>query len=443
MSTYYIPVPYGPKKRKQRINFIIARGGGSFLLPNGMIEEAISIMKKNGVKIKLKGKYDKLPYRKPSLPGITFRKDQMRLIKAAVTSEWQRGILVAPTGTGKTVLAAGIISAVYPESKILFLAHTTDLVRQFYEELLKWGFDKKEISILSGADYSFKPITCTTIQKLSRIPEEEWKDEFDCVLIDEGHHVSKVQGSYGNFLTSSNARMRIGFTATMPEDQENLMTMHALIGPVLEEVTMKEAADEGMIVMPTVHFLTYKPPLKDYDLRSYADVYDRYVVKNGRRNDLILDLAEKYVAEGKAVLIGVKLVEHLAILVEKAKRRDLQIYGAQGKTSKDERKEIIEHMKSGKYMCAIATKIFSEGVNIPKLSIIINGAAGKSPIENLQRPGRGTRTFDGKDELLFFDFVDPLRYLAEHSCERMKLYSEQGWKITVSEPFVSGILERG
>ncbi len=262
------------------------------------------------------------------------------------------------------------------------------------------------------------------------------------ILVHNCHHVSSLSGTYGKALLASSAKMRIAVTATLPEEQESKMALHALIGPVLEEVTMKEAADKGMLVLPTVHFLTYKPPLKDYDLRSYTDVYDRYVTRNGRRNDLILDLVEKHIAEKKGVLIGVKQIVHLQILVEKAERRGIKIYGAQGKTPKDERLEIINKMKSGEYLCAVATKVWSEGINIPKLEIIINAAAGKSPIENLQRPGRGTRNIEGKSELLFYDFIDPLRYLAEHSCERMKIYSEQGWKITVSEPFVSGILSK-
>ncbi len=188
MDTYYISVPYGPKKRKQRMKFVIGRHNGKFLLPTAMIPDAIAILKKNGIKVTVKDKYESIPYKKPEIPGLTFRKDQIRLIKAAVTSEWQRGVLVAPTGTGKTVIVGGIIKAIYPKAKILFLAHTTDLVQQFASELLKWGLTNKDVGILSGKNYEWKPITCSTIQKLSKISESEWENKFDCILVDECFH---------------------------------------------------------------------------------------------------------------------------------------------------------------------------------------------------------------------------------------------------------------
>lgn len=437
--TTYHAVPYGPKKRKQKIKLIIGRYQGRFILPTGLIPEAIEILKRHQVEVTVTNKYDLLPYKKPQIEGLTFRKDQMRLIREAVKSAWQRGILVAPTGTGKTVLAAGIISAIYP-AKIIFLAHTTDLVQQFASELLKWGYSEKDVGVLSGKNYEWKPITCATIQKIARIPEKEWAERFDCILCDESHHVSSLTGQYGNFFKYSSAKMRIGFTATMPEGDEAKMAMKSLIGPVLEEVTMKEAADNNMIVIPKVSFLTYVPPNKDYEIRNYADIYDRMIVRNGRRNGLILDLIEKYTQENKSVLVGVKTIDHLDILVEKAERRGIKLYGAQGKTSKDERLDIINNMKSGKYLACVATKVWSEGVNIPRLAVVINAAAGKSPIENLQRPGRGTRLTEDKTELLFYDFVDPFRYCSEHCLDRMKIYAAQGWQIEVIEPYKSGLL---
>ena len=75
----------------------------------------------------------------------------------------------------------------------------------------------------------------------------------------------------------------------------------------------------------------------------------------------------------------------------------------------------------------IASAIWNEGVNIPSLNHIINAVGGKARISVEQIPGRGLRTSKGKTTVRITDFLDPYRYLAEHTVRRLQIYVELGW----------------
>lgn len=439
--TFYKQMPYGGKKQIKTIKTVLTKGNKSFRdMPTGLVPIAKEYLESNGYTVTVQGYHERLKYTKPELPGITFRNDQMQAIKSILFSEWQRGIIIAPTGTGKTITALGLISSLYPKYKVLILAHTVDLVNQFYEELIKFGF--KNVSILKGKDYKFDQITLSTDKKLSRIDPNEYCTLYDAVIVDEFHHCSNFGTQYAQIMSTLAAPIKVGITATLPESLESLWAMKSFAGPVKYELTMQKAQELKLLTVPKVKFFTYKPIEKDYDIKKYSDIYNKFIVKNYRRNNLILDIVEHHISNEEPVLICVKTLEHIDTLLKIAEKRNLAVYGAQGKTPTDERKEIIDKMKNKKYLCCIATRVFDEGINIPSLQVVINAGSGKSKIQNLQKPGRGTRLSKGKTTMILIDFLDPYRYLAEHSCERMMLYAAQNWDIEVINPSTRNLFEK-
>jgi len=429
--TYYKQQPYGGKKQIKSHKLVIARDKSYRGLPTGLLPLAIQYLKSNKFEVEVEGYYEKIPVKKPNLPGITFRPDQMQAIKSIMLAEWQRGIVVAPTGTGKTIIALGMVSTIYPKHNVLILAHTVDLLNQFYDDLIKFKFNKDDISYLKGSDYEFKKITLSTDKKLARIDRKEYIDKFDMVIVDEYHHCSGFDTQYARILGSLLAPVRVGFTATIPPSEESQWAMKSFVGPVKYELTIKQASKLNLLTVPKIKFVTYKPVEKDYEIRSYTDIYKQFVVKNYNRNTVVLNLAEYHIKRKEPVLICIKELDHLDRLMKQAENRGLKIYGAQGSTATQIRKDIIANMRDRKYLACIASKVFNEGINIPQLEVVINCAAGKSKIENIQRPGRGTRLSEGKNQLIVYDFIDPYRYLAEHSNERIMLFAEQNWNIEI------------
>ena len=96
-------------------------------------------------------------------------------------------------------------------------------------------------------------------------------------------------------------------------------------------------------------------------------------------------------------------------------------------TNSDEREEIRSSLNKSKYDCVISTSVWREGVDIPNLDCVINACGGKSEIMTLQAIGRGLRKTDDKEEVIIIDFLDPYKYLALHTIQRLQIYVNSGW----------------
>ena len=135
-----------------------------------------------------------------------------------------RGVVVLPTGTGKTHLANMAIERAGRPT--LVVTPTIDLLNQWYDELcLSFGV---EIGLLGGGSYDIKPITVTTYDS-AYLNMERLGNRFGFIVFDECHHLPGP--TYGLAATCAIAPFRLGLTAT-PERADNAHThLDQLIGP--------------------------------------------------------------------------------------------------------------------------------------------------------------------------------------------------------------------
>jgi len=424
-DVFYKPTPYGPKKAVQYYKTMVSKSKSGYFIPTGLLMHAVAILESEKIKYEIIGEQEKLPVKKPKLKGITFRDDQERMIDSALQK--QRGVLIAPTGTGKSILALGIMSALPKKAKILFLAHTVDLVKQFKADCEKYGFDT---GLVQGQSKDIsKRVTCATIQTISKLDWREISDHWDTVLIDESHKVSSVKNRYSDFLQRQLAPMKIGFTATIPKEGEARWCSDAFIGPPIDEVTMDEGVENEMLTPPIVKILTYQRVHGDPNIRQYKDYYNTFIVNNPTRNRLIVKAAKHHIDKGQSVLIFVSKISQGDILQQLAKDKGLTVPFYRGQSPSDEREDALKRMKSKDILACICTTIWKEGINIPPLNVIINASGGKSDIQTIQVIGRGTRKFEDKDKLIVYDFVDPYRYIADHFCLRLLMYKNLKWEV--------------
>lgn len=361
----------------------------------------------------------------PKLPGIELRSDQKKLIASAVEKE--RGVLVSPTGSGKTVIAGAIISCYPKETKILFLCHTISLLTQTKIEFEKWGFGKISCVGEGEKDLSGR-IVVSTIQSFSKLDIDE-RDVFDIIIIDECHHCSSENSLYYNTLISMTATIRIGVTATLPTNQENKLIMEGLLGEVIAETTLQEGADLNFLSIPKIKLIrTEKIDIKD--LYKYPDIYDEVIVTNRARNRLIINEIKSQNQMGRTTLTYVSKIEHGKSLLTLAENQNISIHFIQGATNGEQRESLRNALQSKKIMNVIATTVWKEGINIPSLNCIVIAGGGKSELSLLQTVGRGLRRDNEKNEILIIDFVDSAKYVSEHCCERINIYLEKGWEIT-------------
>jgi superfamily II DNA or RNA helicase len=246
------------------------------------------------------------------------------------------------------------------------------------------------------------------------------------VIVDEAHHASNYNSQYGEVLSQLYDKVRIGFTATLPVDQANVMMIEGLFGSILENVTVEEGVKQMFLVKPKVRLLNVPINSLVADLTKYPEIYKRGIVDNRARNYSVIETISEYSKQGRTCLIMVKEIKHGNNIIDLADK-DWSIQFVQGLKDSDEREAIKRLLSSKRIDAVISTSVWREGINIPSLDVVINAAGGKSDLATMQAIGRGIRTFKGKSELIIVDFLDPYKYLAEHAIARLQLYNENNW----------------
>lgn len=248
------------------------------------------------------------------------------------------------------------------------------------------------------------------------------------VLVHNCHHLSKFDSQYTTLMRSVLSPVRIGLTATIPKDKQAVLAIEAFLGPVIEEITVKEGQERGTMAEIKMKFL--KVPLSHSirDLRKYQDVYDAGVVNRREQHELIARTCKRHVGEGDAILILVTRIQHGENILAELKRQGVKAYFAQGNTESSVRNDLKDALNNKDIHCLIATTIFQEGINIPELNVLINAAGGKSEIRTIQAIGRGLRVTDTKKVLTCYDIMSlDHPYLVSHLAERLAVYSEMRW----------------
>jgi superfamily II DNA or RNA helicase len=154
-------------------------------------------------------------------------------------------------------------------------------------------------------------------------------------------------------------------------------------------------------------------------------VYNEEIVNNMDRNRLICNLAFKAKQAGKAVLIAVTQIEHGQILEDMLQSVDSTAIFVNGQSKSTVRKQILEELGKGVNRIVVATNIYSEGVDMPALSCLINAAGAASGIHSLQLLGRVLRSAPNKTKAWIVDLQDNGKFLNNHSKERVSIYSTE------------------
>ena len=350
--------------------------------------------------------------------------------------------------------------------------------QDFLEEILLWDGSTRTVNYWSGtnpddADYiqavaALSGITCNrTIQTDDR--KETYKDvhritlvETDrrkcsgldldsipyegkvvCIRVPKGnliirsnnkvsisgncHHCNSVTSQYGKFMSKNLSPIRIGFTATIPPERERMLALEGLLGPVIDSLSLEEGIEMKVLAKPKV-ILVNVPFNKTIAANSnYKTTYHAGIVKNVTRNRIIIQQVRGFWKQNKTSLILIKEIEHGERLLELAGNTRGGMYFVRGSMENEERETIRQLLIEKKIQAVIATSTWKEGIDIPTLDVVIYAAGYKSEIATLQSLGRVFRAAEGKERGIVVDFLDPYRYLAEATVQRLQIYQEQGW----------------
>lgn len=357
--------------------------------------------------------------------GMTLRSFQTDLIQKIHAKE--RGILKAPTGTGKTVLGLSMIASIKDIDQILWLCHTKDLLYQTANEAEKF-FGKKNIGIIGdGKKEDCRYLTVATRQSFKDLADD-LGTSYDILVVDEAHHITSFKGDYATILHKIFAPIRIGLTATLPTDTEAKLAMESFIGPLIGEFSINDGIEKGFMATPKIIISKIPKLQRIRDLRKYADVYEKGIVRRLDRNKVIVDLIKEYTKKDMSCLIVVNQIEHGELLMSMCRHCGLDTVFVHGSTDADDRMAAKIALNNNHIRSVICTTVWKEGISIPELNVVINAAGGKSEIATLQSIGRGTRATSTKKEVIIHDFFDQSHpYLLDHFGERLCLYIDNNW----------------
>jgi superfamily II DNA or RNA helicase len=348
----------------------------------------------------------------------------------AVDTWWRergQGVVVLPTGTGKTFVAVlAIAKAARPA---LVVTPTIDLLNQWYGEL-SLAF-AGPIGLMGGGHHDLQSITVTTYDS-AYIYVEKWGNRFGLLVFDECHHLPGPTTQVTAL--ASIAPFRLGLTAT-PERADGLESRYAdLIGPIVYRREIKQLAGDFLAeyVTQRVYVDLSAEELERYTLcrETYRTfLYNRGISLSGP-NGLQRFIAEScrstegrqaflafreqrrlaQAAPAKLDLLATLLVKHrgertLIFTADNATvyriARQFLVPAITHQTKAKERRAILQRFHAGEYTVLVTSQVLNEGVDVPAagVGIILSGTG--SVREHVQRLGRLLRKFDNKQAVLY------------------------------------------
>lgn len=363
------------------------------------------------------------------VPDLAWLRDyQLEAVKAALRRK--RGIIWAPTGSGKTEIMIGIVKAL--PCRWVVLVHRGTLMDQAAERYEKRT--GKKAGRIAGGIWDVQDFTVATFQTLAKNagkPEaQRLFAETEGLQVDEAHTLPA--GSFYTVATRFHqAHYRFGLSATplARGDQKSIFTV-AATGPVIYRIQAETLVQAGVIARPEI---TFHPVAQTVEKPTWQGVYGDGVVRSAYRNRNIAEAAKR---AAKPCLVFVKEIKHGKALSDLLIDAGLEVEFVWGTDSIEERKAAITRLERGDTEVLIASTVFQEGVDMPSIASVVVGSGGRSVIAALQRIGRGMRIHKetGKTTFQVWDFADRgNKWLERHSKQRMAAYSGEGFAVAVKD----------
>lgn len=384
---------------------------GSF--PTGLLPRAVSILGEMGHEVKLNDKRVKPDKEikfvlKENLPALRY----YQKTAARKLEEEGRGIVVMPTGTGKTITIARMIWDLGVKTLIITPSKRINIM--MFDTMEKYFGKGKVAKLDTKTGHLDKLINIVNIQALIKMNPEALAD-VKAVFIDEFHHSAAETYREVNIKHLKNCYFRIGMTATNFRNDGSDIALESVLSHVLYEYSIQQAIKDKNIMQPTFDLIHFEH--QGYD--NWQEAYKDGVVNNEERNALIADIAMDN--KDRHVLILVKEVAHGDAL--KALIPGSEFINGQEKDIEQDR--MMANFHKGKTKVLIGTSVIGEGVDLPIADTMIMAGGGKARSQIMQNIGRVLRLYPTKKDVIVFDFDDEgCDWLSEHSLLRQEIYEQ-------------------
>jgi superfamily II DNA or RNA helicase len=360
-----------------------------------------------------------------ALTPRTYQEDAL----AAWTAARGRGVVVLPTGAGKTVLA--LMTIAQAGVRPLIVVPTLELLKQWADGLRRHlGLPPEAVGQVGGGTRQVRAATVITYDSAWRRPRD--LRPFGLLVFDEVHHLPSA--SYRRIAEASSAPFRLGLTAT-PERADLLHhDLEGLVGPVVYRRSPGELARSRHIARFRQERLFIDlTPEEEYQYYQLMCRFQWYMARNRIRGQgfqqLIFRAASDPAArealrchqqarqvalnaEGKGARVldllrrhaddrVLVFCEYTAVVDSLSKR--LLLPSVTYRTPAAERRLTLQRFRSGAYTKLVTGRVLNEGVDVPDANVAIVVSGSATPREQIQRLGRVLRPKD--DEAVLYEIV--------------------------------------
>lgn len=356
--------------------------------------------------------------------GMTLRSPELRAHQRVALDTWmacgQRGIVVLPTGSGKTRIALAAIAALGLPA--LVLVPTRVLLAQWVASLSELGAGP--IGQLGDSRSSIEPLTVATYESAWR-HAASLGDRFGLIVVDEAHHVGGALRV--ETLESSMAPFRLGLTALTPGGRDP-SRREALVGPVVFRLAVRDLAGSGLAPMRLVgvgldmtpeergrwmaDISCYRAERARVALEAFGQPWSGLMATMARTESGRRALAARARAQRLSSLTAAKRLALAAILEHHRDDRTL-VFTADNASAyaiarahlvpaltcdvgPRERREFLAAFARGSIRTLVSARVLDEGVDVPEARVAVIVGASGSERQHVQRVGRILRPLPGK-----------------------------------------------
>jgi superfamily II DNA or RNA helicase len=345
--------------------------------------------------------------------------------------EWtragRRGVVVLPTGAGKSLVAQMAIENV--KRSTLVVVPTLDLMNQWYDLLLSCF--NAEVGLIGGGYFETGALTVTTYASAFRFMER-MGNQFGLIVFDECHHLPSGVHRYA--AEFSIAPFRLGLSATPERADGADALLERLIGPFVFRRETHELAGEYLSDYTVVRL---RVSLSDEEREAYErerEIFRGFLREKGiglssLRGWQMFVAASARSSEGRRAMLAYRESKRIALgthvklrvlaeLLQRHRREKVLVFTAENEmvyriskkflvpaitheTGVKERRAWLEAFNRGEVLALVTSKVLNEGVNIPDASVAVVLSGSGSTREHIQRLGRILRRLPGKEAVLY------------------------------------------
>ncbi len=354
-------------------------------------------------------------------------------IRTARENGERSGYINVATGCGKTVIAAHEVADFKrenPDSRILYLCHKTEILEQAsdtFSDVLKTGSHGR---VFGGQYEDQEDIVFATFQAMNRklgggkVYEAFDKEEFDYIVVDEGHHGPAE--TYREVIEHFTPQFRLGLTAT--PDRRDRQDISEIFGPELHTILLEEAIAKGHVAkldyrvlsdnISDIESLTTKAgpiSIKELNRKVFVRKRDSEIAEE------IFDHTSKM--ENPRMIVFCPTIEYAERMADFMPGKTVTYHS---KLQPDEQKARLNDFRSGEATTILAIDKLNEGVDVPEANVVVFLRSTESRTVFLQQLGRGARKTEGKDNLLVLDFVASWERIQDIQALKSGVYRANG-----------------